>query len=191
MDQQRLRGGATGAVTADEAPVEQWELHRLADHIVAAHHEYVRGAVPVLRELTAKVARVHGAGHPELAQVRDLVWELATELEHQMAAEEESVFPRIAHLSWARGRLSRGSLGVSVVPLEDEHVRATALMDRIRSLSDGFTAPADACMSYRAMYEKLAEFEADLQRHVHLEDEVLFPRARAAEADLWGSESAP
>jgi len=167
------------------------ELDGLIDHIVGVHHDYVRASVPVLREFSAKVARVHGQRDPQLHEIRDLVEELARELVQHMDEEEGVHFPRIAALSAARAHGVHGDVGVSTQPLEDDHDRAGELMRRVRSLSDGFTPPPDACATYRATYAKLEEFEADLHRHVHLENNVLFPRAAALEEARAHSGGAP
>ena len=165
-----------------ERPAE-WSLERLIDHIVAEHHGYVRATLPVLRQFTGKVAKVHGGRRGELVEIRELFEELAREMESHLAEEEDVVFPKIAALSSVDGADQVGNVADAVVPLEDDHDRAGALMARIRELSDGFTPPEDACNTYRATYAKLAEFEADLHRHVHLENNILFPRA----AELEGS----
>lgn len=154
-----------------------WDLDALADHIVKEHHGYVREALPALRQFTIKVAHVHGARHGELNEIQALVDELGHEMERHMEEEEEVLFPRIAALASPGGARE---LRAAIVPLEDDHARAGGLMARIRELSGGFRPPADACTTYRAAYAKLEEFEADLHRHVHLENNVLFPRARAA-----------
>ena len=164
-----------------------WKLDVLADHIVAVHHGYVRASVPVLREFSAKVARVHGDRHPELLEIQGLVGELSAELERHMEDEEEILFPRIAALKSANRDGARGEIRATTLALEDDHARAAELLGRIRALSGGFAAPADACTTYRATYAKLAEFERDLHRHVHLENNVLFPRAAAMEEALGSS----
>jgi len=177
-----LARALSAAAERDAAPEgssdpRSWELGALADHIVREHHGYVREVLPVLRQFTAKVARVHGARHHELNEIRMLVDELALEMERHMEEEETILFPRIATLTSPAN--SEDLPGV-IVPLEDDHDRAGAAMARIRELSGGFRPPVDACTTYRATYAKLEEFEADLHRHVHLENNVLFPRARAA-----------
>ena len=154
-----------------------WTLEVLTDHIVSEHHAYVRETLPVLRQFTTKVAHVHGARHIELNEIRILVEALGRELERHMEDEESVLFPQLAE---SESQSGPADLSGVLVPLEDDHDRAGALMARIRELSGGFTPPADACTTYRAAFAKLEEFEADLHRHVHLENNVLFPRARAA-----------
>lgn len=166
------------------ARVTAWEPGFLADYIVNEHHAYVRESLPVLRAFTHKVARVHGGAHPELIHIAVLVEELAQEMEAHMAEEENVVFPHIKSLftpSDASGSAGR-SLRELVEEMESEHDHAGALMREIRRLSADYTPPDGACNTYRASFAKLEEFEDDLHRHVHLENNVLFPKARALAA---------
>lgn len=172
----RSRAGEGG----DDA--RDWALDRLVAHIEHVHHRYVREHLPVLKQWTTKVARVHGARHEELLEVRDRVAELADEMEAHMTAEEEVLFPRVVAI--ARGPDAAGApvAAETLESLEDDHDRAGALMKRLRELTAGFQPPDDACATYRAAFALLAEFEQDLHRHVHLENNILFPRAIAAGA---------
>lgn len=174
-------GGGSAAAAPDPT---SWPLDLLAGYIVGVHHGYVRASAPVLRELSAKSALAHAARHPELEEIRRLVAELSGELERHMKEEEEVLFPRVRELEAVRPGSERDAIRAATRPLVDDHARAAGILDRLRALSDGFTPPADACPTYRATYARLAEFEADLLRHVHLENNVLFPRAAAAEAAL-------
>lgn len=173
---------ASDAVHAENGADDtaEWSLTRLMDHIVASHHAYVRETLPVLQQFASKVARVHGQRHEELQEIHALVEELAADMTAHLAEEEDEVFPRLARLADEAGAgLDAEAVKTAVAPLEDDHERAGELMARIRALSDDFTPPADACNTYRATYAKLEEFETDLHRHVHLENNVLFPRAQA------------
>ncbi|MEX0979820.1 MAG: iron-sulfur cluster repair di-iron protein [Gemmatimonadota bacterium] len=158
-----------------------WKLDFLADYIVNVHHGYVRETLPVLLQFSQKVARVHGERRPELVAIARLVEEIAGELEQHMRKEEEILFPYI------RALVATGSDGGSVVLpgedtadgamrlMEEEHDHAGELMRQIRELSGDFVPPEGACTTYRASYVKLEEFEEDLHRHVHLENNLLFP----------------
>lgn len=161
---------------------ESWSLGQLVRHIEAEHHTYVRRVLPVLDSWTDKVARVHGGRHPELVEVRQLFTELAAELLRHLGDEEESLFPLLASLDDAEGGDAVGSgLPASVLEgLEDDHDHAGSVVRRMRELTNGFSPPEGACATYRATFALLAEFEGDLHRHVHLENNVLFPRAREA-----------
>ena len=148
------------------APVE------LADHIVATHHRYLREQLPVLQGLAAKVRDVHGSRHPELRHVADVVEELAAELLPHLDVEERDLFPAVP-------RVIAGEQPADVLPtvaqLRDEHVVAGNLLAVLRGASAGYEVPADGCASYRLLYEGLTALEADTFRHIHLENNVLFP----------------
>lgn len=162
-----------------------WDPAFLANYIVEVHHRYVRETLPVLAQFAHKVARVHGDRRPELHRIRDLVDALAAEMELHMADEEENVFPRIAALVAARKEgapADGGGLQGPITALEHDHDHAGDLMRQLRELSDGYSPPTMACATYRATYAKLSEFEDDLHRHVHLENNVLFPQVLALEA---------
>jgi regulator of cell morphogenesis and NO signaling len=131
---------------------------------------------------------VHGGTNPELALIRARLAELAEELTDHLAEEEAVVFPMIVKLeaekiSAAVGPAeSRVSVGSPLALLIQEHDHAGVLLDQIRSLSSDFNAPEYACTTYHAFFEGLKEFERDLHRHVHLENNILFPRAMELEA---------
>ena len=162
-----------------------WDPGFLANYIVEVHHRYVRETLPVLVEFAHKVARVHGDSQPELSRIRDLVDELAAEMDVHMTDEEVNVFPQITAFLSARKTgtpTNGGGLQDPITALEDEHEHAGNLMRQLRELSDGYAPPPSACATYRATYAKLSEFEDDLHRHVHLENNVLFPQVLALEA---------
>ena len=169
---------------------ENWTPDFLADYIVNEHHTYVRENVPVLRNFTQKVARVHGNARPEVVEIARLFDELGAELIRHTREEEEVLFPYIKQLVAAEeGGTSRPltQTGFDTVRdpihmMEEDHEHAGDVMRRIRELSNDFAPPEDACNTYRAAYVKLEEFEADLHRHVHLENNILFPEAAALEA---------
>lgn len=157
-----------------------WDLGDLARHIEKVHHAYVRRTLPVLGQWTEKIARVHGRAHPELLEVRAAVAELAGEMDRHMHEEESELFPYVADLGSSDSGPSVPNAFVEA--LEDDHERAGALTRRIRKLTNGYEPPADACATYSATFALLRDFESDLHRHVHLENNVLFPRALALQA---------
>lgn len=165
-----------------------WSPGFLADYIVNEHHTYVRENVPVLRGFARKVARVHGETHPEVVQIAERFEELAAELLRHVQEEEDVLFPYVKALAAgeANGRaeepMTFETVRDPIQMMEDDHEHAAALMREIRALSDDFAPPDGACNTYRALYAKLEEFEEDLHRHVHLENNVLFPEAAALEA---------
>ncbi len=172
---------------------ERWPLDVLATYIVSNHHRYVADALPMLYELTAKVARVHGERHPELIRIAQLFDAVARELEMHMYKEERVLFPYIEQMANAQRYQTPmpvpvfGSVENPIRMMEAEHESAGGAMEEIRSLSNDFTPPLDACTSYRVLFAKLQEFEQDLHQHVHLENNLLFPKAIALEKDSFAA----
>jgi len=150
-------------------------LPALVGHIVFRYHETLRRDLPVLRELAVKVAARHGADVPALLAVRALVDRLIGEMTSHMEKEEVVLFPLIVQL--ASG--GRGPLPIDgpVRAMEHEHDEVAAMLRSLRALTGDFTPPASACNSFRGLYQMLAELEADTHTHIHLENNVLFPRA--------------
>jgi regulator of cell morphogenesis and NO signaling len=172
--------------TDDYVPSTMGEL---VDFIIATHHAYLRRELPRLDELAEKVADAHGERHPELKEVRDVFAALRDCIEAHLDEEERVVFPMIKRLEGRAGRpglLDVGSVRGTIGTLEREHEAAGFALARIRTLTGGFSPPADACTSYRMLLGGLAELETDTHQHVHRENNVLFPEAMAAEEMLQG-----
>jgi regulator of cell morphogenesis and NO signaling len=170
-----------------EADPVDWStatLGALADHIEATHHAYLRRELPRLERLAEKVAAAHGARHPELLDVLAVFSALKSELESHMLKEEWALFPMVRLLDGATAppRSPCGSVADPIAAMEHEHDDAGAALARLRSLTGGYTPPAGACNTYRALLDGLADLEADLHLHVHKENNILFPKARDAEA---------
>lgn len=169
----------------------EWKLDFLADYIVNVHHKYVADNIPLLREFTAKVARVHGEAHSEVVEIARLFEAVASELEQHMMKEENILFPYIKELARAEssGPITSppfGTVGNPIRMMEMEHENAGNILKKIGELSNGFTPPPDACNTYRVSYLKLREFEMDLHQHIHLENNILFPKAIELESRLLG-----
>lgn len=169
----------------------QWTsapLSGLTRHIRERHHHYVREAIPRIETLVAKVREKHEATHPELKEIERLFREVADEMQMHMQKEEHILFPCIDSMeSAAQRRRSTGpdffpSVRSPIQVMMAEHDSAGDLVRRIRQSSRDYQAPEDACTSYRALYQELHDFEADLHLHVHLENNILFPRAIEMEA---------
>ena len=163
-----------------------WATAPVADlcaHIVGEHHAYLRDELPSLRVLVEKVARVHGAAHPELEDVRTTFAGLADELEQHMDKEESIVFPAcVALAEGADTHFPFGSVGNPIRMMVHEHDEVAAGLARLRAATNAYEPPSGACNSYRSMLDRLEALEADTHRHVHEENNVLFPRAVALEA---------
>jgi regulator of cell morphogenesis and NO signaling len=166
----------------------QESLEALSRHIVETHHAYVKRELPRLAILTQKVVNRHGAARPELRAIQSILGELDEELTQHLAKEEAVLFPYVVLLERAStqgGSRPRGcfdSVASPIAMMTQEHDAAGALLVDIRRLSGGFTTPPDACPTYHAFYDGLKEFEKDLHQHIHLENNILFPRAIELEA---------
>ncbi|MDZ4805317.1 MAG: iron-sulfur cluster repair di-iron protein [Candidatus Eisenbacteria bacterium] len=164
-----------------------WDTGRLVDHIVQIHHGYVRSILPVIQQHARKVAGVHGALHPETLAIADQMDRVAVEMTSHMDREEGVLFPHVKQLAEAAAtgttppRAPFGTIASPIALMEAEHLAVGNEMADVRRLSNQYTPPVDACTTYRVLYEELAQFEADLHRHVHLENNILFPRATALE----------
>lgn len=184
---------AAGEDEAEPQPDEHWAfdeetatLGELMDHIVTCHHAYLYRELPRLAALAGQVVGPHSSRHPELREVRDIFDSLKEDLKFHLLKEEKSLFPLIARLDAAIGKpgAARGCIGNPILATEHEHEEAGAALARLRTLTDGYAPPADACPTYRALLDGLARLEADLHLHIHEENNILFPRARAIEAEL-------
>ena len=182
-----LEQAAAARTTADRDWLSASQAE-LVNHIVEKHHAYVRQELPRLTALIAKVRGAHGERHPELAQIAPVFAAVADEMTHHMMKEEQILFPYIVDMELAAQRKAAppvpmfGTVQNPVRMMMQEHDSAGAGVARIRELSGGYTVPADGCTSYRVLYEALAAFEADLHQHIHLENNILFPRAIEMEA---------
>jgi len=172
-------------VGAEDDAARNWaaaSLEELTDHIVARHHTFVRRETARLVELLGKVKAKHEANHPELNRIEQLFQALASELKLHMRKEEQVLFPMVGQLEEAsreRGAdtAAFGGIAFPIGRMISEHEDAGGVLRSIRSLTGAFQAPADACPSFRALYQGLEEFERDLHQHIHLENNILFPRA--------------
>jgi len=167
-----------------------WDLDFLVDYILNIHHKYVKESVKMLYDVSGKVANVHGEHHPEVIRIAALFEIIAKDLDTHMQKEETILFPYIKKLAVAKREntemkpSSFGSVKNSIKELESEHVTVGGSMDEINRLSNNYTTPEDACSSYRALYSKFDEFEQDLHQHIHLENNILFPKAGKLEKDF-------
>lgn len=162
----------------------------LVDYIVSRHHAYVRASIPGIREHLAKVVGAHAARHSELRLVEREFSDVARELSLHMVKEEQVLFPYISALvdAWrSDGPPPPDMFGTVQNPIrmmEIEHQEAGDALAAIRELTCGYRPPEDACGTYRLVLEELKAFESDLQTHVHLENNVLFPKAVELESKV-------
>jgi len=164
---------------------QEFSLSRLCDYIVNTHHAYVKSELPQIYAYLLKVSSKHGERHPELYKIFDAFAAIKEEMENHMKKEEKILFPRIQEIEKAFEsnnafiQLSLTYLQGPIIVMEQEHDHAGSLLNDIRILSNNYTAPQDACTTYRLTFAALQAFEIDLHQHVHLENNILFPRAIA------------
>ncbi len=177
-------------VNADAASWTSASLSELTLHIREKHHQYVRAAIPSIQALLVKVKAKHGAVHPEVAVIEELFAKIGREMIMHMQKEEQILFPYIDTVERAikgKGSIEPPFFQTVRNPIQAmmrEHDSAGDLARQIRTASGDYTPPADACASFKALYEDLKRFELDLHEHVHLENNVLFPRAVEAETAI-------
>lgn len=174
-----------GYPLADE--VVDWASRSMTDlieHIINKHHYFTRNEIARLKNLMEKVCSVHGEKHPELQQLRGYFNALAGELIVHMMKEEQVLFPHITRMEQTETApvpSCFGSVANPINMMNYEHEQAGRLLAEMATLTNDYQPPEDACFSYRALYQGLREFEQDLHMHIHLESNILFPKAYAAE----------
>ncbi len=182
----------TGSVVESNAVsrFDTWEPDFLADYIVNNHHGYVRRALAELPSYLAKLEQAHGSSHPELKRINELFLAVRGELESHMMKEERILFPYIRQLASAKregGPLPPAGFGSIANPIrmmEAEHQSAGGAMEEINRLSQNYVVPDDGCATYSMVYGELRKFEDDLHQHIHLENNILFPKAIDLEKKL-------
>jgi len=180
-----------GDSTAFAADATQWQtqpLSQLASYIVAKHHVFTRDELVRLDALLSKVCSVHGQNHHELFRIQSLFQDLNRDLIPHMQKEEMVLFPYIEQMETAASEGMPapvpifGTVQNPVRMLMMEHETAGEILKRIRQISGGFSVPADGCISYETLYKAMDALEQDLHQHIHLENNILFPRAVALES---------
>ena len=168
----------------------EWQLDFLVDYIINNHHQYVRRMVPIITLHADKVASVHGKNHPETIRIADLFLAVRQELETHMMKEERILFPQIKQMALAQKENIQfflspfGTIQNPIRMMEYEHTSAGDVLYQIRDLSKNYLHPDDACNTFKALYSELKEFEVDLHKHIHLENNILFPKSVELESLL-------
>ena len=157
-------------------------LAQLSEHIVSTHHNYVKNEMPALHGYLQKVASKHGDRHPEMNKVFQIFVAVKEEMEFHMQKEEMVLFPRIKDIEnqIQEGKkvvINSSYLQSPINMMEQEHDHAGSMLAEIRNLTNNYTPPADACTTYQLSFASLQAFELDLHHHVHLENNILFPKA--------------
>ncbi|NDI33799.1 iron-sulfur cluster repair di-iron protein [Chengkuizengella sediminis] len=148
----------------------------LINHIINTHHRFLNEELPQLSPYVTKVFRVHGAKQKHLAKVHSLFHQLKTELEQHTMKEENEVFPIIISYEDTHSDEDLQLLKKAIIELEDDHDDAGDCIKELREITNDFTPPSGACGTYRLVYQRLEELESDIFQHVHLENNILFPR---------------
>jgi regulator of cell morphogenesis and NO signaling len=182
-----------GAARDDAQEFAAGPLADLVRHILDTHHVYTREESARIQALLGKVCGKHGASHPHLLEVRELFLKLDADLQPHLLKEEQILFPYILRLEAAReaGGMPPfapfGTVNYPVRMMMFEHDTAGDLLRELRAAARDFRLPDDACMSFRALYGALEDFEKDLHQHIHLENNLLFPRAVELEAAAFAA----
>ena len=175
----------TGALDFQNA-----SLPELITHILDTHHVFTKSEMDRLQALTEKVIGAHGANHPELLQLRELWEKLCADLKPHMFKEEQILFPYMNALAQAADHklpapfAPFGTVNNPIRMMMSEHDTAGDILREMRALTSDYKAPGDACISYQTLYQALEHFEKDLHQHIHLENNILFPKALAMESAL-------
>ena len=156
---------------------------QLVDHLETTHHAYLWSELPRLEALMAKVAGVHGARHPELTDISDCLAAIRADLEPHLEREERLLFPMVRELGTAdpAAQVDRDATQRQIADMLTEHDVVGELLRRLRTLTGGYTPPADGCNSYIALFDGLRTLEADTHLHVHKENNLLFPAVVAVD----------
>jgi len=159
------------------------DLAALADHIEATHHGYLHAELPRMQAIVEKVARAHGETDPRLIQVHQVFQRFSGEMELHMAKEEQILFPLVRRMAGGASAASFhcGSVRGPISVMRHEHDDHAVNLGLLKELTDNFAVPEYACNTYRAMLDALQELELDLHRHIHKENNILFPGAEALE----------
>ncbi|MFV8347857.1 iron-sulfur cluster repair di-iron protein [Flavobacterium sp. ZB4P13] len=160
-----------------------WPLDLLADYIEKTHHRYVEEKTQIILPFLDKLCKVHGANHPELFEINELFIGCAGELAQHMKKEELILFPfikKMAKAALTEEQIAKPQFGTVKNPIAmmmEEHEAEGDRFVKIASLTNNYTPPADGCSTFRVTYSMLADFEQDLHKHIHLENNILFPSA--------------
>jgi regulator of cell morphogenesis and NO signaling len=167
----------------DQNDFESWPLDQLSDFIVKTYHRHAEEQIQVLRPYLEKICQVHGDHHPELFEVKDIFMEVSGDIAKHQKKEELMLFPFIKKMAHAQGNkdvlkaLPSKAIEDRVKMLTDEHDSQGEAFNKMAELSHDFMIPEDACMAYKVSLQGLKDFQENLHKHIHLENNILFPKA--------------
>ncbi|WP_430613524.1 iron-sulfur cluster repair di-iron protein [Flavobacterium sp. JP2137] len=169
--------------TSSSIDYKTWPLDLLTDYVEKTHHRYIEEKTPVLLQFLNKLSRVHGQNHPELLEVEQLFKESAQELAVHLKKEELILFPFVRKMVGAQIGNEKiqaahfGSVENPVAMMMEDHDHEGERFRKIAGITNNYTPPSDACNTYKITYAMLEEFERDLHKHIHLENNILFPQS--------------
>ena len=167
-----------------------WPLDLLADYVEKTHHRYIREKSPSLFQFLNKVQKVHGERHPELYEIFNLFSQSVEDLENHLQKEERILFPFIRKMVEAKNSgqplepAHFGSVENPIEMMKDDHSVEGERFRKIAELTQGYTPPQEACNTYKVSFAMLDEFEQNLHKHIHLENNILFPKAIKMEESM-------
>jgi regulator of cell morphogenesis and NO signaling len=160
---------------------KSWNLSFLISHIIQVHHRYVLDTLPILESYAEKVAKVHGLNYPEVVVIYKEVLHIQDELISHLNKEEKILFPLISKMLTAKSKgksIEKINIEGPILQMFAEHDHAGDVFKKISKITDNYTPPTGACQTFKALYNLLEEFENDLHLHIHLENNILFPKAK-------------
>jgi regulator of cell morphogenesis and NO signaling len=175
---------------SQEHNYDEWELDFLIEYIINNHHTYVSKMIPVIADHCNKVVAAHGEDHPEMNKIAEIFAVIYKDLKQHMLKEEQILFPFIRQVVNAKKNNSEterpyfGSVQNPIRMMEAEHEHAGDGFQDIKRLSNNFSVPEDGCETCAVLYKELKEFEEDLHKHIHLENNILFPKAIELESEM-------
>ena len=170
--------------------LDKWELDSIIDYIITTHHQYAKESGVIIYDLAQKIAYDHSKNHPELIQLTTTMFLFLHDLLNCMLKEEQILFPNIRHLiknkshSGKSGYTTFGLIKEWVSLIRTQHQASLKNIKLLHELTNDYMLPEDACTSYKCLFEKMKEFEDDLLMHVHLENNILFPKALAEDEEF-------
>ncbi len=179
-----------GSASGETIDYKSWPLDLLADYVEKTHHRYISDKAPILLQFLNKICKVHGSRHPELFEVFELFEQSATDLTAHMKKEEQILFPFVRVMmdsQRSHSTLQPASFGSVENPVDmmmHEHDIEGERFRKIAELTNNYQFPEDACSTYQVAFKMLQEFEDDLHKHIHIENNILFPKALELEKVL-------
>lgn len=169
---------------------DSWKLDFLIDFLINIHHEYEEENILILKEYGEKVATIYGEKYNELNEVNLLIQEVTDEILEHMKNEETTLFPYIKKLLEAKKKktlanIINSPLNEPIESLEDDHQKVGKTFKKIARLTNNYKIPDNVCYSFKMLYLKLQQFEEELQQHIHIENNILFPKAKKLEKSVY------